>query len=426
MMIMPMMPVNGPSGFWTTPAVVSLVAERPGTVYYRLGAGPGSWTPCVGPIAIPEGKQVLSALLVSPGGVPGEVVTTTIRSDFTVPPVVGTTLAGVGTYAGASNVSGSVVVKAEVRAQVGTTVRRLGGQDRYDVSTLLSDTSFTSANTVIIASGEKFPDALTAAGLAGCLKAPVLLVAHNKVPAQIAREIKALKAKNVIVCGGPATVYPSVITSLKKRGLKVERISGANRYEVAARVAQRIAKITGGKGRVYIARGDIYPDALSFAPLAYAQRVPILLTQPKSLAKETRDELKRGGYTSVRIAGGTASVSSSVEKLVKARVRDTVRWGGNGRYETSVVIATNAVAQGSNTWAYVGVAKGTVFSDALCGGVAAGSRGGVILLTAPEPLTPVVANALTAHAGEVRDLDVYGGPASVKPRTYEQLLSIFR
>jgi len=424
----PSSPVTGPGGFWTTPTAITLVPEAPGIIYYRFGAGPGSWTRCIGPIAVPEGKQLLSAVLVSPDGMPGDVVTTTIRSDFSVTPIVGVGAvpADVATYSGTSEVSGGVSVNAQVRAQVGTTVRRLGGNNRYDVSSLLADTAFGSATTVIIASGEKFPDALTAAGLAGALKAPLLLVQSNRVPAQIGSRITGLGATKAIVCGGPGSVTASVVTDLQRRGLTVERINGKDRYEVATNVAKRIESITGGGGRVYIARGDIYPDALSLSPLAYAQKAPILLTQTYSLNTATRNELIRGGYTSARIAGGEGSVSPGVAGQIAGYVPNTVRWGGATRYEVAVNVATQAVAQGSNTWGYVGIAKGTVFSDALCGGVAAGNMGGVILLTAPEPLTYVTSNALNAHVGDVANCDVYGGPASVTPKTYEHIHGIFR
>lgn len=425
LMLAPTGPVTGPEGFWTTPTAVTLVPERPGDIYYRFGAGPGAWTRCDGPVFVPEGKQVLSAVLVSAEGVPGEVVSTTVRSDFSVDPIVGAgaSPAAVATY---SAPLGGVKVRVRVRAQVGANVRRLGGKDRYDVSDALADTSFGSAGTIIIASGEKFPDALTAAGLAGCLKAPLLLVQHDRVPAQIMTRIKELGAKRVIVCGGPATVYPTVVAGLQRRGLKVERIGGADRYEVAANIAKRIASLTGGGGRVYLARGDLYPDALSLSPLAYAQRAPILLTPSRSLNASTRAQLSRGRYSSARVAGGAGSVSPGVLSTIRRYVPDTKRWGGKDRYEVAVNCAVNAVAQGSNSWSFVGLAKGTVYSDALCGGVAAGNQGGVILLTAPEPLSRVTFDALTAHTGDVRACDVFGGPASITPKTYEQIRAVFR
>lgn len=424
----PASPATGPEGFWTTPTSITLVPQAPGEIYYRFGAGPGTWTACDGPVAVPEGKQVLSVVLVSPGGTPGEIASTVIRSDFSVTPIVGVGAkpSSMVTRSGTTAVSGSVTVKAQVRAQVGTTVRRLGGADRFEVSSLIADTSFGSAQTVIIASGETFPDALSASGLAGCFNAPLLLVQRNAVPSAISSRIKALGAKKAIVCGGPATISNDVVATLKKKGLSVERIGGSDRYQTATMIARRIAGITGGGGTVYIARGDAYPDALSLSPLAYSQRAPILLTEPRSLNARTRSELAQGGYRSARIAGGALAVGYGVERSIRSLVPDTVRWGGDNRYEVAVKCATEGVRQGSNTWVYIGVARGDGFADALGGGVAAGSRRGVVLLTTTTKLNPKTSNAMNAHSGETRTCDVYGGTVAISAKTYEQIHGIFR
>ncbi len=424
----PASPATGPEGFWTTPTSITLIPEAPGQIYYRFGAGPGTWTPCTGPVAVPEGKQVLSVVLVAPDGTPGETVSTVVRSDYSVIPIVGVGASGSSsmTYSGASRVSGGVTVKVLVRAQVGATVRRLGGADRYEVSSLIADTSFGSAQTVIIASGERFPDALSASGLAGCYGAPLLLVKQNSVPSAISGRIKALGATKAIVCGGPATVSNGVVSILKAKGLSVERIGGADRYETATMIARRIAGITGGGGTVYIARGDAYPDALSLSPLAYAQKAPILLTEPQSLNSRTRSQLDTGGYRAARIAGGALAVGYGVESKIRAYAPDTVRWGGDNRFEVAVTCATQGVAQGSNSWVYVGVARGDGFADALGGGAAAGSRRGVVLLTTTARLNAETSNAMNAHAGEIRECDVYGGTVAVSTTTYEQIHGIFR
>jgi len=424
----PASPATGPEGFWTTPTSITLIPEGPGQIYYRFGAGPGPWTPCTGPVAVPEGKQLLSVVLVAPDGTPGETVSTVVRSDFSVTPMVGVGASGSSsvTSSSAGVVSGGVTVKMQVRAQVGATVRRLGGADRYQVSSLIADTSFGSAQTVIIASGETFPDALSASGLAGCYSAPLLLVQQNAVPAAISSRIKALGATKAIVCGGPATVSNGVVSTLRAKGLTVERIGGGDRYETATLIARRIAGVTGGGGTVYIARGDAYPDALSLSPLAYAQKAPILLTAPRTLTPLTRSQLSRGGYSAARIAGGGMAVGYGVESSIRSIVPNTVRWGGDDRYEVAVKCATEGVAQGSNTWVYVGVARGDGFADALGGGIAAGSRGGVVLLTTTSKLAPKTSDAMTANSGSTRECDVFGGTAAISTRTYEQIHGIFR
>lgn len=427
-MMLPPTPAVGPAGWETLPVVVSMVPEGPGTVWYRIGAAPGPWLRYRGPVVVPEGKQLLGALLVAPDGSAGPISEVIVRSDFEVRPIAGagsSAIASSASYSGTPSVAGSVQVRVTVMPAVGTEVRRIGGQNRYDVSTLIAGDIFQSPDYVIIASGEKFPDALSASGLAGCLGAPLLLVRQNSVPPQIADSIRKLGAQKAIVCGGPATVSEGVLASLRKQGLAVERIGGPTRYDVGANIAARINQITGGSRSVYVARGDVYPDALSLGPLAYTNKAPILLVRPGLMPPATRAALQRGGYTDCGVAGGTASVTPGIEAEIRGYTGSVTRWGGQTRYDTSVSVASAGAARG-NSWGYVGIAKGTVFSDALCGGVAAGKSKGVILLTAPEPLTQVTSNALIAHAGDVRQCDVFGGPVSVSNATFTQIRAIFR
>ena len=44
-------------------------------------------------------------------------------------------------------------------------------------------------------------------------------------------------------------------------------------------------------GEFFLARGDAFPDALAASPLAYARRMPILLTRPTALPHVTRDAI---------------------------------------------------------------------------------------------------------------------------------------
>ncbi len=428
--MLPAAPAVGPEGFEVVPVSAVLLPEGPGTIYYRLGAAPGAWRRYRGPVPMPEGKQTISAVLVSPDGISGPVSERVVRTDFNALPVAGAgatvTTQGTATYTGTSSVAGQVTVGARVVANVGTNVRRIGGQNRYDVSVGLAQMAFRNPEYVIIASGEKFPDALSASGLAGCLGAPLLLVRQKSVPPQIAQQIGAMGARKAIVCGGPSTVSEGVLRSLRGMGLQVERIGGATRYDVGANIAERIYALTGSTAKVYIARGDIYPDALSLGPLAYRNKAPILLVLPKAMPPATYGALSRHRYGSAAIAGGTASVSPRTEAVLGAMTGGVTRWGGATRYDTAATVASAGVAGGTNSWEYVGIAKGTVFSDALCGGVAAGAQGGVILLTDSQPLTRVTANTLTAHAGDIRQCDVYGGPVSVTESTFNQIRAIFR
>jgi putative cell wall-binding protein len=417
-----------PDGWEKPPVIAQLIPEGPGTIYYRFGAGPGTWQQCSGPVVIPAGKQTLSAVLVAPDGMAGPVSTVTARSDVHVlsDVLADTTVIGNGStvvYSGSSTVAGTVNVSVSVGRQLGTLVRRLGGQDRYDTSTIISAAEPSHSKTVIIATGEKFPDALTASGLAGCLDAPVLLVSKDHIPPTTSLEIKRLGAKRAVICGGTPSVSNNVVARLRSMGLSVSRLAGKTRYETAVAVAKRIQQLTGKHSRVFLARGTVFTDALVIAPLAYSTRSPILLSTSTTLYPNTAKQLTSAHYSYATLIGG--GLGARVESSVRGRVPSVDRWSGTDACDTSVNVAASSVSHGGQTWGYVGIARGDIFADALCGGVLAGTEHGVILLTPPTSLDPSVSNALQAHAADVRRCEIYGSPAAINNDVYNQITAIF-
>ncbi|PKQ21178.1 MAG: hypothetical protein CVT66_01635 [Actinobacteria bacterium HGW-Actinobacteria-6] len=295
----------------------------------------------------------------------------------------------------------------------------LYGDDRYETAASVASAAFESAETAVIASGENFPDALSAAGLAGVYDAPLLLVRRTSVPAVVSSTLAALGVTDVIIVGGTPTVSAVVATALDAT-YDVERIQGVNRYETAAKVARRIALEEGSEfsKRVFIARGDLFPDALAAAPLSFATRTPILLTSSTSLSTYARSALQdldiEGGY----VIGSTAAVSSGTKSAVDVVLvanggSATERWGGANRYETARAVAEGGVAERFATWDYIGIATGQNFPDALAGGVCAGANGGVVALTGTTSLPAATAGLLQANGPVVMKAEVYGGPTAV-------------
>ena len=90
-------------------------------------------------------------------------------------------------------------------------VSRLAGADRFGTSAAISADTFTKASTVVIASGTTFPDALSGTPLAAKLRAPVLLVNSDSVPASICTEIRRLAPTKVIGLGGASAVSDATL-----------------------------------------------------------------------------------------------------------------------------------------------------------------------------------------------------------------------
>ena len=87
---------------------------------------------------------------------------------------------------------------------------RIAGADRYVTSSLISENAWQPEETTVVflASGEKFPDALSLASFGG--SGPVLLTAPDRLPAAVEAELQRLQPCVVIVAGGEASISQAV------------------------------------------------------------------------------------------------------------------------------------------------------------------------------------------------------------------------
>jgi putative cell wall-binding protein len=207
----------------------------------------------------------------------------------------------------------SPAVEAELKGYT-TALTRVDGADRYEVSAKLSATTFDQgAPTVFLSSGEVFPDALSASAAAGLRGGPVLLTSKDSLPPAVRAEIERLKPTKIVVAGGPATVSESVIADLRSRW-NVERIGGADRYEVSSTVAATAFRPT---PTVYIASGATFPDALSGSAAAILEQGPVLLVSKDRIPETVAAQLERLRPNRIIILGGPASVSDTVSTQLK-------------------------------------------------------------------------------------------------------------
>ncbi|MCI6584765.1 MAG: alkaline phosphatase [Mobiluncus sp.] len=285
---------------------------------------------------------------------------------------------------------------------------RAAGFSRYNTSAALSKQAFPSgAAKVFLASGENYPDALSAAAVAGNQKAPVLLVRPSYIPREIGAELSRLNPKEIVVVGGPGAVADSVLNQAKAlTGVAPSRAAGADRFATSADLS---AKNFPAKTKaVYVATGVNFPDALSAAPAAAKQAGPVLLTASNQLPTTVAAELKRLAPSEVFVVGGAGAVSdATLAEVSKAAGVSAKRVSGADRYGTSVAIS-QAFAPAVPV-AYV--ATGVNFPDALSAGAAAGAKGGPVLLTTPNAL-PGSVSAELKRLGPANGV-IAGGTGSV-------------
>ena len=290
----------------------------------------------------------------------------------------------IGTYEKAGIYTFTVTAKNDSGSDektytVSVGVVRLQGDDRYRTMQTVVGRAFTEkCSTVVVASGENWPDALAAASLAGSYECPVILTRPNKLLTQAHDAIKALKPSQVIIVGGSDAVSDKVHDSILKLGIasgNVIRIEGADRVETAEKIESKVMENSTADTCI-IASGSSYPDALSISAYAYSRKMPILLTQQDGTLKDSTLKMA-GTFKNAIIVGGTDAVSGSVESQLAGTGVSAVRYGGADRYETSDRIISSLYG---GSIPFLAAATGRNFPDALSGAALAGKSGGAILL----------------------------------------------
>lgn len=104
----------------------------------------------------------------------------------------------------------------QIAAAAGVTPSRVSGADRYEVSAAVSAANFPAGtDTVFVASGAIFTDALSGAPAAVVHRGPMLLVTSSRIPDAIRAELTRLKPRTIVILGGPNSVGSGVATALQ-------------------------------------------------------------------------------------------------------------------------------------------------------------------------------------------------------------------
>ncbi|MCL2503474.1 MAG: cell wall-binding repeat-containing protein, partial [Coriobacteriia bacterium] len=242
-------------------------------------------------------------------------------------------------------------------------------------------------------------------------------------------EIERLGAKKAYIMGSSAAVSNAVEASLVGVGLQTERIVGADRYATSALTASKVAGLEGTAfaKKAFLARGDNFADGLAASPLAYRNKIPVVLTRPTELSAPAANVIGTLGITDVTILGSSAAVSEGIEGAVNAlgTVTATRRLQGADRYATAQEIAKYAFANSLATMGFIGVATGLDFPDALAGGIATGERGGIMVLTRPGALSANWVGYLPGVYGDTKpDIQLYGGSNVLSDEVMDTLKSM--
>lgn len=195
-------------------------------------------------------------------------------------------------------------------------IHRIGGLTRYETAALIVEKLDSPDNkTAIIATGEDYPDALSAAAISYYQRMPIILVGKQEICSLAQEALKKLGIKNVILVGGPDVVGEGFETWFKNNGYEPTRLSGDDRYETCRTLVEySISKGKMSMKNIFLATGENFPDALALGPLAGKIGSPLLLVRqmyfPQSLTNIVEKNINI--ITNVYIAGGPDVVSDNV------------------------------------------------------------------------------------------------------------------
>jgi len=282
-------------------------------------------------------------------------------------------------------------------------VQRLGGLGRYDTSAEINKYGWQKASTyAVIATGEDFPDALSATPLAAKYNAPILLTEKTKLSDKSVEQLIRLKVSTVYIVGGTGVVSKAVEDLLTGMKITVKRLWGQDRYATSIEVA----KMVGSQNGVVMATGANFPDALSIAPIAATKNMPILLTGKDNLPVNVKSYVTANGVSKAYIIGGAGVISDAILK----QFSNGKRLAGIDRYKTNIAVLqefhdelnlnTSLLATGEN------------FPDALSGSALAPSTKSPIILVNRD-INDSTRSFITTNYSSIQKLVVLGGEGAI-------------
>lgn len=302
----------------------------------------------------------------------------------------------------ATALAGAVVLTPSLaRAAVPSNVQRIAGADRVHTALAASFDEFSnagSANAVVLARSDDFPDALAGAPLAAKVGAPLLLTPRDSLDPAVSAEIVrvAPKGSTVYVLGGTSAISTGVSAAVAALGDVVVRVAGSDRYSTAVAVAHQL----GDPDTVFEATGLTFADALAAGPAAIANGGAILLTDGTRQADVTASYLAAHKVGAHYALGGPAAAADPAAQA----------FIGIDRYDTAAQVAD----QFFPTPTTVGVATGTAFPDALAAGPLLATMGAPLLLVPPAGALPsAVTVELLLDTATAHNAVVFGGAAAI-------------
>jgi len=295
--------------------------------------------------------------------------------------------------------------------------KRLAGETRYDTAVSIVQDGWDQSDYAILAYGENYPDALSAAPLAKKYDAPILLTSGNNLPTVTKNTLTNLQVKSVFIIGGTGVIPSSIDSELQSMQISVTRIAGHDRYDTAIKVAQQLPSPT----EIFVVTGEDYPDALSITPIASLKQEPIILIPKDYLPESVKTYLTVNNISKTYVVGDRDIINDSIFNQFPGAERIV----GVDKYARNI----NVISKFDDLFSSkdISIAAGEGFADALTGAAYAAKKGMPIVLVNDTPpsftriYTVVKLNMANSINGKAY---VFGGTGVVTDNSITYLYSL--
>ena len=192
----------------------------------------------------------------------------------------------------------------------GYDVKRLAGSDRFLTNIAILKETGVEGDGILVCSGMQFADSLSASAVGK----PVLLVDDKITDAQ-KEYLKTIKNEEYCIIGGYGAVNYNVENEIKEYG-DIIRLSGLNRYETSAAVADHFFGFGVERKTAVLAYGGNFPDGLSGGPLAMALDAPLVLVDNRNTIMAQSYIFNHRIYQNIVLGGPTLISDEAVQNIM--------------------------------------------------------------------------------------------------------------
>ncbi len=203
----------------------------------------------------------------------------------------------------------SIEIEKSIKKE-GYNVERISGKDRFETAANINKTANTDTySKAILVNGYTVADAISASSTSAIEGIPIYLATDKNIPIELPKTIK-----EVTIYGGDKVIGNNVASQLSKKGIKVKRISGKNRFDTNIQSLNK--NLTESaiivRGTSVSSTKEDYPDAVTASGLSKVLNANVILSHPTKVVSEVEKHFSVNRYENIFVIGGENAVSSDV------------------------------------------------------------------------------------------------------------------